>query len=170
MKRRFDFRLARLLEVRAIQELAARAEWSAHEALAQAYEARRDGRAEQLERSRVDLSAGMSPGATLRPEWMLVAERALDTQVKDLLRTHEDALTRRAQADAMGAVWREREGDRRVLSELEERDRLRHRAELERWDNAQLDEQALLRRASRLSNGRRRQREEDSSSTDSAAD
>lgn len=170
MKRRFDFRLARLLKVRAIEERVARSEWSQFEVVAQAYESRRDQRASQLGRSRRGLAEGMRPGATLRPEWMLLAERALDSQVTDLVRTHEDALTRRAQADAMGSVWQERERDRRVLSELEERARLRHREELERWENHQLDEQALLRRAAHLSSTRRRRTEEDSSSADFATD
>ena len=93
-------------------------------------------------------------------------ERALTTQVANLQRTHEDALTRRAQADAMGRVWRERERDRRVLDKLEGRARTQHREEVERWDNAQLDEQALLRRAARMD----RRREEDSSSPDSPSD
>ena len=167
MKRRFDFRLARLLRVRAIEERAARAEWSEFEVVAQVHEALRDQRAGQLGSARRHLAAGLAPGSTLRPEWMLLAERALDAQVADLQLTHEDALTRRAQADAMRDVWRERERDRRVLSELEDRARLRHRDELERWDNRQLDEQALLRRSRRRPG---QGPEEDSSSAGPAAD
>jgi len=169
VKRRFDFRLARLLRVRAIEERVARAEWSEYETAAQAHERRRAERADQLERSRAELAQRIAPGSTVRPEWMLVAESALDGQVRDLLHAHEDTLTRRAQADAMGTVWRERERDRRVLAELEGRSRHRHREELERWENQQLDEQALLRRSAALAANRRRP-EEDSSSTAAPAD
>lgn len=172
MKRRFDFRLARLKRVRKIEERVARAEWGRTEALARAQEALRGQRARELDDSRSELAAAMLPGSTLRPEWMLQAEHAFRSQVAGLRLAHENALTRRAQADAFGQVWREREREHRALDELENREQGRHRAELERWDNAQLDEQAILRRA-RTPTGparRNREREEDSSSTHPSAD
>jgi len=165
MKRRFDYRLARLLRVRAIEEQVARAEWGQTEGLARAQERLRDERAHGLASARQELAASMGRGSTIRPEWMLQAEHALTAQIADLRRTHEDALTRRAQADALGRVWRERERDRRVLDELEDRARTLHREEVERWDNAQLDEQALVRQRRIL-----RRPEEDSSSTASPSD
>ena len=167
MRRRFGFRLARLLRVRAIEEQVARAEWGLSEALARDQERLRAERAEALALARAELAGRLAPGNALHARWMLQAERALEGQATDLRRTHEDALTRRAQAEAYGRVWRDRERDRRVLAELEGRARARHREELERWDNAQLDEQALLRRAAEL---RRRRREEDSSSNVPASD
>ena len=171
MKRRFDFRLERLLRVRAIEERVARAEWGQTETLARAQEQLRDERARKLASSRQELAASMGPGSTLRPEWMLQAEQALAAQVVDLRHRHEDALTLRAQADTLGRVWQERERDRSVLEELEGRARTDHREELERWDNAQLDEQALMRRTAQQSRGGiRRRREEDSSSNDLPTD
>jgi flagellar biosynthesis chaperone FliJ len=170
MKRRFDFRLERLKRVRKIEERVARAEWGRTEALAQAQEALRARRARELDDSRRELAAGMLPGSTLRPEWMLHTEHAFRSQVASLRLAHEDALTRRAQADAFGRVWRERKLDHRALEELEGRARTRHRAEVERWDNAQLDEQAVLRAARRQPGRDHEGREEDSSSTVPTAD
>lgn len=167
MRRRFRFRLARLLRVRAIEERVARGEWSRAETAARESEARRAERARDLGEARGALFRSLAPGAgPLRPTLVLRTQLSVGALLDALRRSHEDALTRRARAESSASLWRARERDRRVLAELQDRARVRHREELERHDNALLDEQALMRQAYRKS----RSREEDSSSGAPASD
>lgn len=140
MKRRFEFRLARVQRVRDVEERVARAERAQAEALARAAEASRDQARAVLEQSRATLRA-LLEGA-LEPRDVLTAQRALDGELADLRRRVESARTQRLQATHMAAAHRERKGAARALEELRERARLHHAAELEKHDNAALDEVA----------------------------
>jgi len=71
----------------------------------------------------------------------------------------ESALTLRSPADQLAETWQECEVERRALAELEDRARARHRIELERHENAEIDEQNLMRET------RKRRRSESNSST-----
>jgi hypothetical protein len=153
MKRRFEFRLERVRAVRELEERVARAERAQAEALARAAETRRDEARAVLARSREHLSALLA--GKLDPRAVLAAQRALDGELADLRRRVESARTVRLQAERMAALHREREAAARALAELGERARRRHASELEKLDNAVLDEvaQRLAQAARRAAPG-----------------
>jgi hypothetical protein len=140
MKRRFEFRLERVRAVRELEERVARAERAQAETLARAAEASRDEARAVLEQSRAHLRSLLS--GALEPREVLSAQRALDGELADLRRRIESARTQRMQAERAAAAHRERKSAARALEELCERARLRHGAELEKHDNAALDEVA----------------------------
>lgn len=159
MKRRFEFRLARVQRVREMEERVARAERAQAEALARVAEASRDQARAVLEESRAHLRALLEAAAregALEPRDVLTAQRALDGELADLRRRVETARTQRQQATHMAAVHRERKSAARALEELRERARLRHAAELEKLENAALDEvaQRLAAAARRAQSGK----------------
>jgi len=140
MKRRFEFRLERVRAVRDMEERVARSERAQAEALARAAEASRDEARAVLEQSRAHLRSLLA--GALDPRAVLAAQRALDGELADLRRRIESARTLRMQAERMAVAHRERKSAARALEELRERARLRHGAELEKRDNAALDEVA----------------------------
>jgi len=144
MKRRFDFRLARVLRVRELAERAARAEWGRAQSEVRAAADRRDAARAGLAAARSDVARGLASGP-LAPERALVDQRALDAQLTALQLAGETLLTRQAQAQAQQAVWAEREQERRALDELQVRARKRHHADLRAAENAEMDEIAGLR-------------------------
>jgi hypothetical protein len=159
VKRRFEFRLARVQRVRDLEERVARAERAQAEALARAAEASRDQARAVLEQSRATLRAlllSSSGGSALEPRDVLTAHGALDGELADLRRRVESARTQRLQATHVAAVHRERKSAARALEELRERARLRHAAELEKHENAALDEvaQRLAAAARRAQDGK----------------
>jgi hypothetical protein len=145
VKRRFDFRLERVRRVRDLEERVARAERALAESLARAAEASRDEARAVLETSRAHLRAILE--GQLDPRGVLAAQRALDGELASLRRRIEAARTQRAQAERMAAVHRSRRSAARALEELRVRARARHAAELERHENAALDEVAQRRAA-----------------------
>ncbi len=140
MNRRFRFRLERLRRVRAIEERVARASWSAAER-----EAAEAERALAEHRAAIEAARTADRREALDPRRVLVEQEVADGLVRGLLPRKETALTLRGQAARLAAAWRERESDRRALEELETRARSRHRSELERRENREMDETALLR-------------------------
>jgi flagellar export protein FliJ len=168
MNRRFEFRLSRLRRVREIDEQVARAVWTAAEAESHEASVLLEEARTAIAEAREDLSTSLDPasGTTVDPRSVLVALESIQGMLDDVHRRREDALTLRAQADRLAEAWREREVERKALVELENRARERHRAELEREENAEMDEQNLMRDARR----RRRERESDSSAAETLAD
>jgi flagellar biosynthesis chaperone FliJ len=144
VKRRFEFRLARLLRVRAIEEELARAALARAEAEARSAAAVRERAAHELARGRSELVADLATG-TIRPARVLLAQRALGNLAVALRARLERERTLVGQASVLRAAWRARETDRRALVELESRAHRSHRAELERRENAALDEVAQRR-------------------------
>jgi len=140
VKRRFDFRLERVRRVRDVEERVARAERARAEELARAAETARDEARSVLERSRAWLSTLLE--GRLEPGHVLASQRALDAELAQLRRRVESARTVRAQAEHAAAEHRERKSAARALEELRERNRRQHAAELEKSDNAVLDEVA----------------------------
>ena len=130
MKRRFEFKLARLLRVRTIQEEVARAEWAAAEAEATRAESELEALHSNLRAERRRLGhrlAGRLTGANV-----LSSHAALDAQLVALEQAAASARQARKRADVLVQAWRAREQERRALVELHERGRARHRRELER--------------------------------------
>jgi len=166
MKRRFDFRLQRVERVRAIEEQVARAERATAESQARAAEARRDEARSVLERSRTWLADFLL--GRFAPTDALVAQRALDGEQRRLQRTVEGARTARAQAERLAQAHKTARSAMRALEELRARALERHRAALERLDNAALDEIAAQR--TRRAAGRREEGESDSRGERARAD
>lgn len=145
MKRRFQFRLERVRRVRDIQERVARAERARAESLARAAETSRDEARDVLEQSRARLRAILA--GSIEPAAVLHSQRALDAELAQLRRRVESARTQRIQAERMASAHRTRESALRALEELKDRSRQRHVGELEKRDNAELDEVASQRSA-----------------------
>jgi len=145
MKRRFDFKLERVAKIRAVEERVARAERISAEMLARAAEARRDQARAVLQHSRAWLGEILAGRVDARG--VLQAHRALDLEVERLRRTSESARTVRTQAERMADAHRARKSAARALEELRARARARHREDLEKADNAALDEVAQRLRA-----------------------
>jgi len=149
MKRRFEFRLARLRRVREIDEQVARAVWTAAEAESREATALLEEAREAVHQAHEDLSGALDPGADPRldPRNVLTSLTTIEGMLEGVRRRRESALTLRHQADQLAETWREREVDRRALVELETRARERHRQELGRHEIAETDEQNLMRDA-----------------------
>lgn len=143
---RFEFRLARLVRVRASEERLARAEWAAAERRAAEAEERRRSLQGEIAAARTELADELARGQPLSPPRLGISHRALDGLVGALRSRTERALTLRAQADAEARFWRERRARHRALEELEQRARSLHdRAQAAR-EAAALEAQATARR------------------------
>ena len=140
MKRRFEFRLERVRRVRDIEERVARAERARTESQARQAEDRRDEARALLVRSRSELGTRLARAVEVRA--VLASQRALDGLLVGLRRRAETARTARLQAERSAALHGERKSAARALEELRERARRRHLAEVEKADNATLDEVA----------------------------
>ncbi len=140
MKRRFEFKLARLMRVRTIQEEVARGEWSMAEAVALQSEAAELALREELQASRHALGVQVLEGESLSTAAVLASHCALDTQLSGIDAAAATALTRRQQADELAEIWRRTEQDRRGLEELSGRESVRHRQGIEREEEAARDE------------------------------
>lgn len=167
MKRRFEFRLDRLRRIREIDEQVARAVWTAAEAESREATTLLEKARGAVQDAREGLSFSLDPGAdtSLDPREVLLSLDAIQSMLEIVRERRESALTLRTQADRLAEDWQEREVGRRALVELEARARSHHRAERERQENAELDEQALMREVRRRS-----RRESDSSGADQGAD
>lgn len=161
MKRRFEFRLERVRRVRDIEERVARSERVHAEALARAAETSRDQARAVLQQSRAHLQTILE--GSVDPRSVLHSQRVMDAELVQLRRKIESARTLRTQAERMASAHRERESAVRALEELKGRSRHRHTTEVEKEDNAELDEIAsqrsssaalVRRRAARSSDGK----------------
>jgi len=140
----FDFRLARVLRVRRIEEQVARAEFLERQVMAnEAQEASQralEGRlliesqlAEEIETGPLD------PRSAIR------AQDSIDGMGRVWLRRSEHAKTLAVQAEQARAPWIEVRTDVRALEHIEERKRERFSSEVERRANRELDETAARR-------------------------
>ena len=127
--------------IRTIEERLARGEWGAAESAATEAEREREHQTDALAASRRALVVAMEAG-TIDPKRALLEQRALDSQLLALTVADQNWLTRRAQAQALGEAWREREAKRRALDELAKRARARHSRDVQAADNAEMDEVA----------------------------
>src|SRR5262249_47217449 len=126
MKRRFDFRLARVARVRELEERVARAERAQAEGFARAAETRATGARNEVARARAWLSDVLS--GRIDPRRTLSMHRVLDGQQARLRSAIESARTLRTQAERMAALHRARKAAARALEELRARALGRHRA------------------------------------------
>lgn len=145
MKRRFDFRLRRLLRVRDIEENLARSEWAEREGVANAADEASEQAAEAVSQARADIVRGAESEGPISPAWLDAAHGAVDGLSALLRKKRETSASLRSQADAARDHWREIDARRRGLVELEARARIQHRIELERTDNTEMDEIASAR-------------------------
>ena len=145
MKRRFAFRLARVLRVRSIAERVARSAFADAQARLLAAERVADTARQATDRTAEDVRRSLER-RPLNPRAVLLEQRSLDAHASALGRSEEVVQTARLQAERLGEAWRGREIDRRVLDELERRSRERHRRALERHEEHQQDELTLARR------------------------
>lgn len=152
MKRRFEFRLARVLRVRSVTERVARAAWSGAEQRASDSEAQRRQLSDGVARARGELTKRLTAGTT-DPGSVLLDQASIDHQLDVLGVAGQTARTQRAQAESLRRAWTERERERRGLSELEARARSQHRRDLEARENAELDALATARSAWRARRG-----------------
>jgi flagellar export protein FliJ len=144
--KRFEFRLARLARVRALQEEQARAEWRAAEQEAAAAHMYRD----QADADRVTargLLAGDLRTSSITPGEVVLAHQQLDRMDHEFTRRRELAVTAQFQADRARAPWEECRRDVRALDCLEDKARTEHKYEVEAAEAQQLDEAALMRAA-----------------------
>lgn len=142
MRRRFVFRLGRLLRVRELQEEQARGAWTVAEAEARALEARAASLVESLEAGRRDQAAHLAGPDPTSPGTLLAGQIALEAQARALQAASREAAGARREADELGEAWRARERERRALQELSEREAARHRSALERAEEAERDERS----------------------------
>jgi len=143
MKRRFEFRLQRVLRVRDLEERVVRAQRAQAEGAARAAEERLEETRGGLARSRGLLRGLLASGP--RPESLLVLQRALDGELGALRRRTESVRTLRIQAERMAQVHRERKSAARALEELRQRARVRHASAVTKAENQELDEIAQRR-------------------------
>ncbi len=146
MRRTFPDRLARVRRVREIEERIARAAWGEAEARATEAEATRKRMRDELDHSRAALSRAMA-GGSIDPTVALLEREALDTQLYALSVADASWMTHVAQAQSLAEAWKKREADRRALEELTKRALDRHRTELRKEENAEMDEIAAQRDA-----------------------
>lgn len=146
--RSFQFRLARILRVREVEEQAARERFLAADRIARDAEARADAARDTLASALAELRDSQSEHA-LAPGFLVAAQNTLD----ELRRRRQSALdrarTQRLQASAEQTAWAERRRDVKGLERLSDRDRERWLAEMGRAEAQQLDEVGSMRAAAR---------------------
>lgn len=146
--KRFQFRLARILRVREVEEQAARERFLAADRIARDAETRAESARDALTSAREELRASQS-AHTLAPGFLVSAQHALDELLRRRQSAADRARTQRLQADAERAAWAERRRDVKGLERLSDRDRERWLAEEARAEAQQLDEVGSMRAAAR---------------------
>lgn len=139
---RFNFRLERVLRVRAVLEEVARAEWRAAEHAAAVAEERHRSLLLEREAAQSDLPVGPGP---LDVNGLLWRQASVERMSEAAGRLRERALTVRYQADEARRPWEERRRDVRGLERLREHALLAHLASEETAEIAAMDEIAVAR-------------------------
>ena len=146
--KRFQFRLARLSKVRALQEEIARAEWQAAEDIA----IRAERRVNEIE-SLVDATnaslRGLQGSTELASDEVLVHQGLLERVLSTLAGARHQASELRAAAEVVREPWTAMRVDLEGLERLEGRARERHQMELTRTEIAEIDQIAQERAARR---------------------
>ena len=133
-----------MLRLRRIAERQARGAWGTAEGDARTAAQGRD-------KAIGDVLAGLAESrdsrsrATLDPAEILAAENALDGLRQLLAIRRARAVALQVEAENARETWRAANADVEGLERLEERDRERHRSELEREEQRELDERAISR-------------------------
>jgi flagellar export protein FliJ len=145
---KFQFRLARLAHVRALQERVARERWLAAEELTRAAEAKAESARETVLRARDELRAEQS-APTIAIERVMAGARLVETLRERRRSAVEHARTLRFQAEELRRPWSERRREVRGLERLESRDQEQHRQEELVREARELDEVASMRASAR---------------------
>ena len=143
--KRFKFRLARVQRAREIAERQARADWQLAESEAIAAEVASDELRASIEAARKEL-AGLQSFDNFSPGAVLAADRALERSFESLVAKRRIACEQRVVAEQFRQTWSDRERDRLALERLEERQVKKHRIEVTRAEDAEMDEWAAARR------------------------
>jgi len=155
VRRRFDFRLARVRRIRELEELIARTQWGEAQAEANDAAATREARRAELDTAREELALLLGrevgpepkvPRRSIDPRAVTLSHELIDHRVRAVRRAEEEVLTKQAQADRLARAWGERDAHRKSLERLEDRDRQGHLRELERADAKEADERTSHRR------------------------
>ncbi len=145
---KFQFRLARLTHVRALQERVARERWLAAEELTRAAEAKAESAREAVLRARDELRAEQS-APTIAIERVMAGARLVETLRERRRSAVEHARTLRFQADELRRPWSERRREVRGLEKLESRDLQQHQQDELVREARELDEVASMRASAR---------------------
>jgi flagellar export protein FliJ len=141
---RFQFRLARVLRVRKVQEDVARSHFQACEDVARQAETVAGNISVEIERAQAELFDTRAR-KRIPPEDLLMAQETLESLDRTLQEQKRRARELREEAETMRAAWEEARRDALSLESLAERDLAAHADEEERSANAELDEFAHRR-------------------------
>lgn len=144
----FQFRLARILRVREVEEQAAKERFLAADRIAREGETRADAARETLVHAQEELRAAQAEHA-LAPAFLVTAQNALDELRRRRRSAADRARTLRLQAAAEQTAWAERRRGVKGLERLSDRDRERWRADAAQAEAKQLDEVGSMRAAAR---------------------
>ena len=145
MRRAFRFRLARVLRVRRVTERTAKNEWAAAESDSKRASDATDDARERVRGAGRELAEIQAAGELLAGD-VLAGDQALESLRGAVVRRRAEALRLGEVAEELRGVWSERRRDTRALERLEERQLERHRIELRRAEDAEIDEWAAGRR------------------------
>ncbi|QDU70030.1 hypothetical protein [Engelhardtia mirabilis] len=139
MKRRFQFRLERLAQVRELEERIARAKWGEAEAIAAQAAAHVVTLETTLQRAREELRNLQSLGE-LDAAAALSCERPIETLKAHLAAARALHAEQRAAAERERGAWAERERARRALERLEDKAKAIHTKAIAAADQAEADD------------------------------
>ncbi len=144
----FQFRLARVLRVRQIEEDVAKAAWSS--ALQAATEADRAVENTRVvrKRSQNELAASLA-SSQLTPAEVLTRHKTLDALSADLERRLQQAKTLHFQADQMRVPWEAKRNEVRGLERLRDKHKEEFHHEERLTESALMDEIASMRATQR---------------------
>ena len=142
--RGLHFGLARVLRVRVIEEEMARGAWQQAERAAQQAEQAVGATLGELAHAQERLAKAQG-GARISPAEVVLCDGALESLRRVLAHQRRSAKARRAEAARLRLSWEAARTRMRGLERLEQRERARHRAELEAGELREIDEQALRR-------------------------
>lgn len=136
---RFQFRLARVLRVRRIEEEIARGEWLGAVAEAQRASARASAIADELDTALAELGA-LRSAVHCRVSEVLALEGTLDSVGRALRRGRERQATLERQAEAARPPWERRRQAVQGLERWRDRAREKHERERIQKESALMDE------------------------------
>lgn len=159
--KRFQFRLARVLRVRRIEEQAARATFLEQHALAREAQESSARALEQRQLMESQLTDQVQSGP-IDPRSAIRAQDSIDGMGHVCRRRRNESTALSLQAAQAREPWVETRVDVRALERLEDRMRERHLSSVEKQANRELDETAARRAAlpARAKQARAKQQEE----------
>jgi flagellar export protein FliJ len=145
MSRPFEFRLARVLRVRSLEEELARSAWQTAVQAARSADERATDLRTRRDTALAELAAAMRSG--LAPAAWVVQAGIIDRVSDSIVAADERARTLEKQAEALVEPLRERHTEVRKLERLRDKQAAVHRLECTRKDAVLMDEVALTRAA-----------------------